>query len=52
MSPSGIVKGLPEKSPLYEDYTRSPSGVLGESLESERTSVMLGLLPRDSLQTP
>ena len=43
---------LPEKSPLCEDYTRSPWGVLGESLESGKTSVMLGLLPKESLGTP
>ena len=27
-SPGGTVRGLPEKSPLYEDYIRSPWGVL------------------------
>ena len=52
ISPGGTVRGLLEKSPLYEDYTRSPSGLLGESLESGRTSVILGLLHKDSLGTP
>ena len=43
---------LPEKSPLYEDCTRSPYKVLEDSLESRRTSVILGLLHKDSLGTP
>ena len=37
ISPTRTVRGLLEKSPLYEDYTRSPSGLLvdlGESLGS------------------
>ena len=34
ISPGGTVRGLLEKSPLYEDYTRSPSGLLVDSLGS------------------
>jgi len=52
ISPSGTVRGLLEKSPLYEDYTRSPSGLIGESLESGRTSAILGLVHMHSLGTP
>ena len=32
ISPGGTVRGLPEQSPLYEDYTRSPLGLLVDSL--------------------
>ena len=42
----GTPCGLPIKS------LRTPWGVLGESLESGRTSVILGLLHKDSLGTP
>jgi hypothetical protein len=31
-SPGGTVKGLPEKSPFYEDYIRNPSGLPVDSV--------------------
>ena len=56
ISPSGTVRGLPEKSPLYEGYIRdslwTPYNVLEESLESGSTSAILGLVYMYSLGTP
>ena len=34
ISPGGIVKGLPKKSPLYEDYMRTPCGLHVDSMWS------------------
>src|SRR6266436_1461135 len=52
ISPSGTVRGLLGESPLYGDYIGSPSGLLGDSLGTGRTSAILGLICKDSLGTP
>ena len=52
ISPSGTVRGLLGESPLYGDYIGSPSGLLGDSLGTGRTSATLGLIPKESLGTP